>query len=223
MFMLALAFAVAFLATLAIATAAFARLPISRALRVVAVLVAIVLLDRAIIVSGLRFNVTSSMPLGIYRLAPISRARSLRGMLVAACAPLNAAQLGRRRGYLSPGDCAGDAEPLLKTVVAIAGDNVSTSESGIAVDGRLLPDSKPISLDSAGRPLAAWPSGRYRLRRDQVWLYANNERSWDSRYWGPATVRNVLAKIIPLLTDTRLLCEPSWSLCHLRRTCSFGG
>jgi conjugative transfer signal peptidase TraF len=197
MFMLAFAFAVGFLASLAIATAAFVRMPIGRALRVAAVLVAIVVLDRVIVVSGLRFNVTSSMPVGIYRLAPIPRAGVQRGMLVAACAPLNAAQLGRRRGYLSSGECAGNTEPLLKTIVAIAGDNVSTSESGIIVDGRLLRDSKPVSLDSAGRRLVPWPPGYDRLRPNQVWLYADHPKSWDSRYWGPA--RNVLARVIPVV------------------------
>ena len=146
--MLALASAGGFLAAFAISTAAFARIPIERGLRVVTVLAVIVVVSRVIIVSGLRLNVTPSMPVGIYRLAPVPQTGLQRGMLVAVCAPLKAAQLGRRRAYLSGGQCAGDTEPLLKTVVAIAGDIVSTSKSGITVNGRLLPDSRPVSFDS---------------------------------------------------------------------------
>lgn len=35
------------------------------------------------------------------------------------------------------------------------------------------------------RTLPAWPQGRYNLRADHLWLYASNDRSWDSRYCGP--------------------------------------
>jgi conjugative transfer signal peptidase TraF len=187
-----------FLAALAISTAILARIPIQRGLRVVTALAVIVALSCGIIVSGLRLNVTASMPLGIYRLAPIPQPGLRRGTLVAACAPLKAAQLGRRRAYLSGGRCAGDTEPLLKTVVAIAGDTVTTSSRGISVNGRLLPHSRPVSLDSAGRKLVPWSQGHYRLLPHQVWLYADHPKSWDSRYWGP--VRNVLARVIPLAT-----------------------
>lgn len=197
--MLALASAVGLLAAVAISTATLTRIPIQRRLRVATVLAVTVVVSRIIIVSGLRLNVTPSMPLGIYRLAPISQAGLRRGMLVAACAPLKAAQLGRRRAYLSGGQCAGDTEPLLKTVVAIAGDTVSTSSGGISVNGRLLPESRPVSLDSAGRRLLPWSQEHYRLRPHQVWLYAEHPKSWDSRYWGP--VRNSLTRVVPLLTS----------------------
>ena len=154
--MLGLASAVGFLAAFAISTAAFSRIRIQRGLRVVIVLVVTVALSRVIIVSALRFNVTPSMPLGIYRLAPVPPTGLQREMLVAACAPLKAAQLGRRRAYLLGGQCVGDTEPLLKTVVAISGDVVATSKSGVTVNGRLLPDSRSVSVDSAGRRLVPW-------------------------------------------------------------------
>jgi conjugative transfer signal peptidase TraF len=165
------------------------------------VLAVILALGRVVITSGLRLNVTASMPVGIYRLAPVPLTGLQRGMLVAICAPLKAAQLGRRRAYLSGGPCAGDTEPLLKMVVAIAGDNVSTSKSGITVNGRLLRDSKPVSVDSLGRKLKPCPLGSHRLRPHQIWLYADHAKSWDSRYWGP--IENVLATVIPLATMPR--------------------
>ena len=70
----------------------------------------------------LRFNFTSSMAVGIYRLVPLPKNGVRRGMLVAACAPPDAAELGRRRRYLASGPCASGTEPLLKVVAAAAGD-----------------------------------------------------------------------------------------------------
>jgi conjugative transfer signal peptidase TraF len=148
-----------------------------------------------------RFNLTPSIPVGIYRLTPaLPTSRLSSGMLVAVCAPLKAAELGRRRGYLEKGACPADAEPLLKMVAGVADDRVAISTDGVAVNGHLLPHSRPLRSDTAGRQLWPWPERRNKLRNGQVWLYAYNDRSWDSRYWGPAPAGNVLAHLVPLLT-----------------------
>ena len=147
----------------------------------------------------LRFNFTSSMPLGIYRLMPaLANGEFPRGTLVAACAPRIAAELGRRRGYLAAGRCAAGTELLLKTIVAVSGDDVAISGNGVSVNECVLPHSRHLAFDAAGRALSRWPDGRYRLRRDQLWLYAANDRSWDSRYWGPVAVSDVTARVTPL-------------------------
>ena len=153
----------------------------------------------AIFGGDIRVNFTPSMPLGIYRLEPLPTSGVVRGMFVAVCVPTNAADLGRRRGYLSVGPCPDDTEPLLKTVVGIPGDDVVVSNQGVTVNEYLLMDSRPVALDHAGRRLSPWPLGHYKLGKDQVWLYAVNDRSWDSRYWGPARVARILARAIQLL------------------------
>lgn len=58
---------------------------------------------------------------------------------------------------------------------------------------------RPLSFDAAGRRLFPWPRGHYRLRPGELWLYADNDRSWDSRYWGPAQADAVRARALPLL------------------------
>lgn len=171
----------------------------------------IVLIVHAIAAIGLHFNFTPSMPLGIYRLAPLSRSGVERGSFVAVCAPPVAAKLGRRRGYLAIGACPSHAEPLLKVVAAVPGDQLAVSADGVAVNGCALPHSQPLNVDSAGRRLSRWPRGHYRLRRGQLWLYAANNRSWDSRYWGPAMIRNVLAQAEPLIIMTSGLRPPERS------------
>jgi conjugative transfer signal peptidase TraF len=198
----ALSFSVAsgFLGAAAVASTALAKTRKSRAFRMIAFAAAIIVVGRVTAASGLHFNVTASMPLGIYRLAPVPKSGVQRGMFVAVCAPIDAARLGRRRGYLANGRCAADTEPLVKVVAGVAGDELTISSRGVAVNECPLPHSRPLKFDSAGRPLSPWPHGRYRLRRGQLWLYAGNDRSWDSRYWGWAPTSEVLARAEPVVT-----------------------
>lgn len=177
---------VGLLSAAAMARGASTKARAPRALQVSASVIAIFLIAYVIDALNLRFNFTQSVPVGIYRLAPPSaRMRIQRGALVAVCLPAVAAELGRLRGYLSLGVCPHHTEPLLKIIAAVAGDYLAISATGVAVDGCFLPNSRALTLDAAGRPLRPWPEGRYRLRRGQLWLYADNARSWDSRYWGP--------------------------------------
>jgi hypothetical protein len=92
---------------------------------------------------------------------------------------------------------------LLKMIVAAGGDDVIVSENGVSVNGCVLPHSRQLAVDVAGRKLSRWPQGRYRLRSDQLWLYAANDQSWDSRYWGPAAAADVTAGAVPLFTAPR--------------------
>ena len=194
---LALAIAVIFTAAIAIVTLAAETL--SRAVKLIGVVAvtafAVVALQRA----NLRINFTDSVPIGIYLLLPLQPNGVKRGMLVAACAPVRAAEIGRQRGYLGAGRCAGDTELLLKYVRAMAGDGIDVTAAGVIVNGRLLLHSQPASRDRSGRQLVPWASGTYRLAAREVWLYAPNDRSWDSRYWGPAADGDIVAKVVPLL------------------------
>jgi type IV secretory pathway protease TraF len=72
---------------------------------------------------GLRFNLSPSLPRGVYLLTPLRRAPR-PGDLVLACPPEPAAALARRRGYLDPGPCPGGTRPLGKLVLAAAGDRL---------------------------------------------------------------------------------------------------
>src|ERR1700730_18467688 len=87
----------------------------------------VVLVVHAIAAIDFHFNFTPSMPIGIYRLTPLSKSGVERGSFVAVCAPPVAAELGRRRGYLTAGPCPTAAEPLLKAVAAVAGVSVTVS------------------------------------------------------------------------------------------------
>jgi conjugative transfer signal peptidase TraF len=234
MLVLALALAFGLVAAAAIASGAFMKTRRVRILRFGACTAGIIFLGCVVTELDLRFNFTPSMPLGIYRLVPTpANGEFPRGTFVAACAPRVAAELGRRRGYLAAGRCAAGTELLLKTIVAVSGDDVAISGNGVSVNECVLPHSRQLAFDAAGRRLSRWPEGRYRLPRDQLWLYAANDRSWDSRYWGPVAVADVTARVTPLFTaplplrstsgNTTPTPMASWTSCrHRRRTSCCG-
>lgn len=203
----AIAIAVSFTAAIAIVTLTAKTL--SRAVKLIGVVAVMAFAVAALQRANLRVNFTGSMPIGIYLLAPLQPNGVKRGMLIAGCAPTRAAQIGRQRDYLGVGPCADDTELLLKSVMAVAGDVVDVSQTGVAVNGCLLPRSHPARRDRSGRPLSAWPNGRYLMGPNQVWLYASVDRSWDSRYWGPVSVAHNDSEALPLLVPAGSSGSPS--------------
>ena len=145
---------------------------------------------------GLRFNTSASLPLGLYVTTTDGRAS-----LVEFCPAEPFATFSIARGYRDPGACRDGAAPLLKPVVASAGDTVELSAHGISVNGILLRNTAPLPKDSAGRPLSAWPFGRYVVARDTVWVASTYQpRSFDSRYFGPLPMSIIRHRLKPFLT-----------------------
>ena len=144
---------------------------------------------------GLRLNLTPSLPRGVYLLRS---GVPVKGDLVAACLPHEAASLGRERGYLGPGHCPAGAAPVLKFAATIAGDVVAVG-ADIKVNGKHLQPAPPLE-DRAGRPLEIFPAGHYELAAGELWLYSPSTRSWDSRFFGPVQAENVLGVVRPICT-----------------------
>jgi conjugative transfer signal peptidase TraF len=147
------------------------------------------------------------MPLGLYILQPASAIH--RGAIVIACPPPEAQRIGVANGYLAPSRglvpgsrCSSGSAPLLKYAIAFAGDEIDISKRGLSLNGHLLDGQTPARLDRSGRTLAAVPNGRYRLATGQVWLYSPARYSWDSRYFGPARLGDVLGTAAPLWTSS---------------------
>jgi conjugative transfer signal peptidase TraF len=148
---------------------------------------------------GLRVNDTASMPRGLWQVSGVA-APLRRGQIVTVCLPDTASiREAAARGYLPAGSCTGGYEPLVKPVAAIAGDVVTVTPQGIAVDGRLVENTAQRVRDDAGRPLRPFPSGVYPVMPGQVWLLSGHDgRSFDSRYFGPVPVMNVRGLARPL-------------------------
>jgi conjugative transfer signal peptidase TraF len=132
--------------------------------------------------AGLRFNVDSSIPGGAYWFTPGPVAV---GETVQACLPEPLAQYALRRRYLSlGGSCPDGVIPVVKVLAATAADSIIVGDSGVTINGQPRPNSAIRRVDSAGRPALRLRSGRVRCAPDSDFLMGENDRSWDSRYWG---------------------------------------
>ena len=139
----------------------------------------------------LRINTSASLPVGLYRV-------SSTGSCVEFCPDDHG--LSAQRHYRAQGACPDGAAPVLKPVVGKSGDVIVVSQEGVAVNGKLLPHSAPLSRDSEGRPLTHWPFGRYTMAPGTLWVASSyNPRSYDSRYLGPVPESAVRARLQPLL------------------------
>ena len=154
----------------------------------------------AITASGLHVNLTDSLPRGIYQETqePITR-----GVLVMECLPSELATLGLQRGWLMRGSCTTGAMPVLKRVVAVAGDTVELGEY-LTINGQVILGTKTLFLDSQGREIPRATRGIYTLHEGEVFLLADyTPTSWDSRYYGAAKVTDIIATVKPLLTEEK--------------------
>lgn len=146
--------------------------------------------------AGLRVNLTPSYPLGLWRIEPLARDLTV-GDRIFICPPqVPAFELARVRGYLGRGLCPGWFSPLIKTIVAVAGQHV-VIDGSIAIDGVRLAHSSVRSIDGAGRALA--PDAGGVVPSGQVFLHSDFAGSYDSRYFGPIPAAGVLGLAQPLL------------------------
>jgi conjugative transfer signal peptidase TraF len=149
--------------------------------------------------SGLHWQHTESLARGIYRTD--RGASPTRGSIVRWCLDSARGRWARERGYLTRGSCPGAVEPLGKVVLAVGGDTVEWTEVGARFRGRLVPGTRAVLHDHAGRRIDPVPWGRYVLPPGSLWLYSPySPRSLDSRFVGPVPTEWVLGVERPLWT-----------------------
>jgi len=149
--------------------------------------------------AGLRFNATPSVPTGLYWISSDPTAE-----YVEFCPPEPFGTLSVARGYRaqSAEACPDGGLPLLKPIVARNGDLVEVSARGIFVNRIPIPNTAPKELDTAGRPLIAFPVGCYEVAPDTVWVASShNPRSFDSRYFGPISETAIQHRLRPIWTE----------------------
>ncbi|MGO9230066.1 MAG: conjugative transfer signal peptidase TraF [Bryobacteraceae bacterium] len=144
---------------------------------------------------GFRVNSSPSLPIGLYRVASGPDAT-----FVEFCPAEPFASIGNARGYRRAGNCPDGGSPLMKPVVARAGDSVQVAARGISVNGKAIPNSAPLPKDTAGRPLKPWPFGTYSVETGTVWVVSDyHPHSFDSRYFGPISEALIRHHLRPLL------------------------
>jgi conjugative transfer signal peptidase TraF len=118
-------------------------------------------------------------------------ARTASRDIVAACAePSDVVSC-----YVGKGVCQGTAlEPLIKPVVAVAGDTVAVTDTGVVVNGQLVVPSAPIATDGQGRALPQLVRMTVTVAMGHVWLVAPRDDAFDSRYLGPVSETAIIGE-----------------------------
>ena len=131
------------------------------------------------------YNPSPSAKVGFYKLSKEKYPRL--GVQVAAYAPEWARIMADKRGYL-PYDY-----PLIKSVVAVEGDEVCYHKIGVSVpDGSVI----PVQVrDRQGREMPV-KSGCVVLKSDEYFLISPDvQAGFDSRYFGPVSIENILGTV----------------------------
>jgi conjugative transfer signal peptidase TraF len=161
--------------------------------------IGVLALGFACFAAGLRVNTTRSIPVGLYRIVdePVEK-----GAYVIFCPPkLGVFDEARARGYIPAGFCPGDYGFMMKRVLAMEGDAVTSTDEGVSVNGELLPASMPLETDKAGRMLPRYPFNDYTLGKSELLLMSNvSATSFDGRYFGPVNLSQIRGVIRPVIT-----------------------
>jgi conjugative transfer signal peptidase TraF len=129
------------------------------------------------------WNASASAPIGLYVVQP--GAAPQPGDMVIARAPAPYRQLAAGRHYLPVN------VPLVKRVVASAGDEICAMGPRIFINGRPAADRRAV--DGKGRAMLAW-EGCIRLHDDQLFLLMSDPASFDGRYFGLTSGHDVIGK-----------------------------
>jgi conjugative transfer signal peptidase TraF len=147
--------------------------------------------------AGYRVNLTPSEPIGLWRIVSLARP-VVAGDVVFICPPERPdMEQAAQRGYLRSGLCPGGYAPLIKTVVATAGQHVEIKRS-VSIDQVPLARSSLVSTDGQGRSLAPYAGGV--LGEGLVFLHSDFVGSYDSRYFGPIPVAGILGLAMEVWT-----------------------
>ena len=141
-------------------------------------------------VPALVWNASESVPIGLYQVRPAGKLDITD--LVVALPPEPLATFLAAGGYL-----AHDV-PLIKRVLALAGQTVCRSGLIIVVDGIDMGSAR--DRDHRGRDLPTWQGCRV-LSKGEVFLMNWDESaSLDGRYFGPIPVAAVVGRAYPIWT-----------------------
>jgi conjugative transfer signal peptidase TraF len=140
--------------------------------------------------TSLLINTTASEPVGIYQIKSLGYREYRRGLLVVFPVPAAYRDLVYGRRWLGPG------WPLLKSIGALAGDQVCIGPNRIEINASVV---GPVeNRDSAGR-LLPQVRGCFTIRLGEFLpLSTLSPRSFDGRYMGPQPLSSIVGEARPL-------------------------
>jgi conjugative transfer signal peptidase TraF len=144
--------------------------------------------------SGLRFNNTTSLPVGLYRKAQGP------APYVAICLPKAIIHSAIEAGLSLPsgGECPDGHRPILKKIYRATSDKPITFDAqGFRFNGRLLANTAPKEKSKTGVRLQHQAFGTY---HDGLWAISDyNPDSFDSRYFGPVSQASIRFYAVPFV------------------------
>jgi conjugative transfer signal peptidase TraF len=134
------------------------------------------------------WNASASVPIGLYRIRPAEPLHI--GELVVAMPPEPLAGYLANRGYLPEG------VPLLKRILALAGQTVCRTGATITVDGTVV--GRAFASDWRGRKLPVWQGCQVLTTGSVFLMNVQSDHSLDGRYFGPLATSAVVGRAAPL-------------------------
>lgn len=152
----------------------------------------------------LSLNTTTCFPVGFYQRGALPA--SLKdGDTVYLCPPIHNAAMRQamRLHWLNkstggplqganPWACPGNLQPFLKEIAALPAQTVVVKPDGEWVDGKRLPNSAMMATSPGGHKVIHMPYGTYRITPGTFWDYAPGNYAYDSRYYGPVPIGNII-------------------------------
>ena len=139
------------------------------------------------------FNVSKSLPRGIY-LKHLSIPEDLVSRsLVSLKVPQTVLHLTAR-------DWLSKDIPIIKPIVAVSGDHVCISSAQLEINSIYV--GEVASHDSKGLPLPQISFCRD-LQKEEIWLGSTRiPNSFDSRYFGPVLKQDITCRVEPFFTES---------------------
>ena len=137
------------------------------------------------------WNVSESVPVGLYRLQPVERLSVTELVVIRPPEPLGT--FLDLNGFLPIG------VPMLKRILALPGQTVCRTGLTVAVDDIEMGQAR--KRDARGRPLPVW-QGCLVLSGDEIFVMNwQSADSFDGRYFGPIPSSAVIGEAIPVWTE----------------------
>jgi conjugative transfer signal peptidase TraF len=134
------------------------------------------------------WNVSESVPVGLYRLQPVHRLSLTE--LVAIRPPEPLGTFLDLNGYLPVG------VPMLKRILALPGQTVCRTGQTITVDD--VEAGQARERDTRGRPLPVWQGCRVLSVSEFFVMNWQSADSFDGRYFGPIPASAVIGQATPV-------------------------
>lgn len=153
-------------------------------------------------VNNFIFNVSESLPIGIYKV--ISKEEKYqRNDYVVARIPLREQNFVFSRGYLSYK--TGEPKTILKKIKGVEGDvfevkdkNSVVQKNKFLIRNHIDVMAEVFEKDSQGRPLPTIE--KTILKENEYFLLGDHPQSMDSRYLGVFKAKDILYKVKPVFT-----------------------